>query len=424
MNVLLISANTEAINMPAIPMGLGCVAASTAAAGHRVRLLDLLIEDDPKSAVDAAIKAERPEAIGISVRNIDDQCMQAPRFLLEGVRDTVARCRALSTAPVILGGPGYSIFPDACLEYLHADMGIRGEGEAAFPALLAVVAAGGDPTEIAGVAARGGQASAAPKRIAELDRFLPPEPAWFSASVYRSADFWLPVQTRRGCPLNCSYCSTPAIEGALIRRRGAAAVVDFLQDWRDAGFTKVFFVDNTFNLPPSFARSLCREMVRKSLDVAWRCILYPAKVSGALVQDMAEAGCCEVSLGFESGDPAMLDAMNKQFGPADIRRTARLLADAGIRQMGFLLLGGPGETRESVKRSIEFVERLGLDMVKVTVGVRIYPETRVAEIARQKGVVGTDDDLLYPRFYLEPGLEGWLFDFARQAVDDRAGWLL
>jgi radical SAM superfamily enzyme YgiQ (UPF0313 family) len=422
--VLLISANTETINMPAIPMGLGCVAAALESAGHRVRLVDLLVEKDPSAAVEAAIAAETPGVIGISVRNIDDQNMQHPRFLLEGVRPVVGLCKERCAAPVVLGGPGYSIFPQACLDHLGADMGIRGEGEGAFVALVNALEKGDDPAKLAGVFLRGRSRSIPVERIPDLDRFSPPSPKWFPSPAYRSPDFWLPVQTRRGCPLTCSYCSTPAIEGGTIRRRAEGAAVAFLKDWAAAGFRKVFFVDNTFNLPESFARSLCRRITTEGVDISWRCILYPGKVSRELVRDMASAGCCEVSLGFESGDPQILAAMNKRFGPEQIQAAAQLLAEAGIRQMGFLLLGGPGETRESVKRSIAFVERLYLDMVKMTVGIRIYPETRVAEIAREKGLIDPEDNLLYPRFYLEPELDGWIFDFVRQTVETRPGWVL
>ena len=423
MKVLLISANTETINMPAIPMGLGCVASALEAGGHSVGLLDLLIAPDPAGAVDAAIDSQRPDVIGVSVRNIDDQNMAAPRFLLEAARELVSRVKARTDAPVVLGGPGYSIFPSACLEYIGADLGVQGEGEAAFKALLSCFEKGNDPAGIAGVHVRGRKKNRAAEPIPVLDRFDLPDPKWFPDPVYRNPGFWLPVQTRRGCPLRCSYCSTPAIEGEKIRRRSVETAVDFLGRWAAAGFENVFFVDNTFNLPPSYAAELCREMAKRGLPLSWRCILYPGRVSEPLVREMAAAGCCEVSLGFESGDPGVLSSMNKRFRPKEIRKTARMLADAGIRQMGFLLLGGPGETRDSVRRSIEFVDRLELDMVKVTVGIRIYPQTRVADIARQKGLVGPGDDLLRPRFYLEPDLEGWLPDIAREAVENRQGWM-
>ena len=88
------------------------------------------------AALREAIHEFNPDVIGISVRNIDDQSMENTQFLLDDVREAVAVCRSLSKAPIVLGGAGYSIFPESSLEYLGADMGIQGEGEKAFPALL------------------------------------------------------------------------------------------------------------------------------------------------------------------------------------------------------------------------------------------------------------------------------------------------
>ena len=115
MNVLLISANTERINLPTPPYGLALVAAAVRAAGHEVVVLDLLREAEPHDATARAIQALRPDVIGISVRNIDDQCMERPRFLLHQVSGVVTLCRAWSPAPLVLGGAGYSIFPAAAL---------------------------------------------------------------------------------------------------------------------------------------------------------------------------------------------------------------------------------------------------------------------------------------------------------------------
>jgi hypothetical protein len=136
MNVLLISANREDINMLTLPMGLACVAAAVEKAGHAVRFLDLLSVKDIPAAVADAIRLSQPEAIGVSVRNIDDQIMDQGRFLLNQAKEVVHRCREFSAAPIVLGGAGYSISPESVLEYLGTDMGIQGEGEAAFPMLL------------------------------------------------------------------------------------------------------------------------------------------------------------------------------------------------------------------------------------------------------------------------------------------------
>jgi hypothetical protein len=87
-------------------------------------------------ALHEAIVEFNPEIIGISVRNIDDQNMENPRFLLGTVKEVLSSCRKYSNATIVLGGAGYSIFPQATLDFLGADIGIQGEGESSFLTLL------------------------------------------------------------------------------------------------------------------------------------------------------------------------------------------------------------------------------------------------------------------------------------------------
>jgi radical SAM superfamily enzyme YgiQ (UPF0313 family) len=404
MKVLLISANTERINMPTLPLGVGLVAAAVRAAGHEAVVLDLLAAGDPRAAIEHAVQSERPDAIGISVRNVDDQCMERPRFLLEQAIGVVAACRACSPAPLVLGGAGYSIFPEAALAYLGADLGVCGEGELVFPALLSRLERGTDPSDLPGVytAGRTGRANRVFAR--HLDALPVPEEDFWSLADSSDPELWVPVQSRRGCPLDCSYCSTASIEGRTVRARSPRLVAEEMARIAQMGFRRFHFVDNTFNLPPSYAIELCRWITAERLDITWRCILYPHEVPEELVRAMAEAGCVEVSLGFESGSERILREMNKQFLPDEVRRISDLLATSGIRRMGFLLLGGPGETQASVEESLAFADSLHLDLLKVTVGIRIYPDTPLARRALREGVITPEDDLLSPRFYLTPGL--------------------
>lgn len=424
MRVLLISANTETINMPILPMGLGCVAAALKDAGHDVRFLDLMAIESWRRLLTDVLADPAPEIIGISIRNIDDQDSANPRFLLEEARSVVAYCKANARVPVVLGGAGYSIFPESVLDYTGADLGIQGEGEAAFVMLLERLAAGKALDDVPGLYIRGRGIQA--PRIFErpLDRMPLPAPDLFDARLADNPSYFLPIQTRRGCPLRCSYCSTPAIEGALIRQRSAKTVVASLAQWRAAGFRRIFFVDNVFNLPEGYARALCDRITAARLDIQWRGIIYPGRVSEALVRAMARAGCRDVSLGFESGFQPILDAMHKRFSLDDVREAARLLADHGIGRMGFLLLGGPGETRETALQSLAFADSLELETVKLTVGLRIYPDTTLARTAVRDGVIAPDTDLLQPHFYISPGLEDWLRETVRTWMADRPNWLL
>ena len=423
MRVLFISANREDINMATLPLGMVLVAEATRAAGHQVELLDLLGQAQPAQAVRQAIAALAPQVIGISVRNIDDQCMARPRFLLDQALTVVQACRQECSAPLVLGGAGYSIFPQSALAYLGADMGIEGEGEEAFVQLLELLAGGGDPAGVPGLHLPGQAPRQSKRLLAGLDRLPWPAALELLGRQAASPELWVPVQTRRGCPLNCVYCSTPAIEGPRLRRCTPQGAAQALAALHQAGARRFFVTDNTFNLPPSHALRFCRALTALNLGLQWRGIIYPSRLSPELVEAMAQSGCLEVSLGFESGSPAMLARLGKRFSLEDVRHDARLLAKHGIRRMGFLLLGGPGETQESVRQSLAFADSLGLEALKLTVGLRVYPGTGLHRLGLAQGLLATDDDLLQPRFYMQPELGDWLPQEVAAWAKERPHWL-
>ncbi len=425
MKVLLISANTEQINMPVLPLGMAYVAAAAQNAGHEVNTANLMAAQDIRRPLKAAVQGFEPEVIGISVRNIDDQVMENPVFLLDPVKKVMAECRRLSDAPIVLGGAGYSIFPRRVLDYLKADMGIQGEGETAFVMLLERLERQADVSAIPGLclpAAGGRQKSQFVKDLDDHPRPLPNVHLHLPCNA-KDEEIWIPVQTRRGCPMDCSYCSTASIEGRIMRRHSVAWVLEFLRRYADAGFKRFFFVDNIFNFPLSYAKGLCEQMIAAGLNIQWRCILYPWKVDEALVAKMAQAGCREVALGFESGSEQILKRLNKRFGPDDVRRISTMLAKHKIHRMGFLLLGGPGETRQSVEKSLYFADSLETEAMKITTGIRIYPHTLLHRIAVDQGLIALDDDLLFPRFYLAAGLQGWLEEIVGRWLERRSNWM-
>lgn len=430
MRVLLVSANTEQVNMPTLPVGLWGVAAAARGAGHEVVVLDAMHEADPEAAVARAAGDLRPDVIGVSVRNIDDQRRLGPTFFLDRLRRLVAACRAASPAPIVLGGAGYSIFPVAALDDLGADYGIQGEGEVAMPALLRALESGDGLERVPGLFTRARDRGALGPRVFvhDLDELPWPDEACLASLEARAPDparpLWVPIQTRRGCPLRCAYCSTEAIEGARVRARSVGAMVDWLARHPALAAYPLYFVDNNFNLPRDYAAALCRGLVERGLRLSWRCIFNPSRADEELLSLMAAAGCREVSLGIEAGTAETIAALHKPFHLDQVRRAAALLRHAGIRTMGFLLLGGPGETRATVEASLAFVDELGLDAVKVTAGIRLYPATPLARRALDEGVIDAADSLLRPRFYLAPGLEPWLDEALARWAASHPGWVV
>lgn len=410
MKVLLISANTEQINMPALPVGMACVAAAVYRAGHEVHCLDLMARDDPQPVVQRALKEVEPDVIGVSVRNIDNQVSGTTNFMLAPVKDIIAVCREGSTASVVLGGAGYSIFPEEALTYLEADMGIRGEGEESFVILLDRLSKKMSIDDVPGLY-RPHTAVRVPFRYSPYpDTFPIPLPGvhLYIPESLKKDDVWIPIQSRRGCPMDCSYCSTASIEGRIIRKFSCQRVTEMLRIFVSAGFKRYFFVDNIFNLPPTYAENLCDHIIEAELGITWRCIVYPALFSEKLAAKMARAGCEEVSLGCESGVPQILHAMNKKFSLNDIKKTVNILKQHNIRVLCFLLLGSPQETKETVLESLKFMQALSPDSLKITSGLRIYPNTDLHRTAKQAGVINSTTNLLFPHFYLKSGLEDYL----------------
>lgn len=389
--------------MRVLPLGLFCIAQSAIEAGHSVHILELLDAKDIISSIKEEINSVNPDIIGISIRNIDNQDMENTEFFYSRDKFIIKEIKKYFKSFVVLGGAGYSIFPDIILEDTSADFGIQGEGEKVFPLLLERLSQGKPVDNIPQLYINNKTQVINKYMKTSLDEFeLPAPDMMFQFLEKKVSDLWFPVQTRRGCPLNCSYCSTALIEGRMIRKRKPIKVVQWLKSLTDYGIKNFYFVDNTFNMPNSYALELCKHIIDAKLNINWRCIIYPYKLNRELCASMAKAGCSEVSLGIESGNDEILEDMNKLYRKADIVEASDNLRSQGIKRTGFLMLGGPKETIESVNENLDFIDSLQLDALKITIGIRIYPHTKLAEQAVSSGIINKNDSLLTPKFYLNP----------------------
>ena len=422
MRVLLVYTNQADDLLPPPPVGLSYVAGATRAAGHDVRFLDLLPAADARAALADALRVFGPEVVGVSVRNIDNVVHQRLTHHLGPLADLVRLIREQSRATIVLGGPAISILGPRALERLDADFAVLGEGEVAFPALLAALRDGGGVAGIDGLCWReGGEIRA--RVPVRLPRFGPSGmETWIDWSAYEAKGGTWTIQTKRGCPMGCSYCPYPAIEGAALRRRPAAEVVDEIERVQARVGPRTFeIVDSTFNLPAEHALELCRELVRRRLRVNLTAMgVNPRTTSAELFDLMRRAGFNSMMITPEAASETMLRSLRKGFDTADVRRTARLARDSGIASAWFFLLGGPGETRDTVEETLGFVEaeltwRRCLTIVMT--GIRILPGTELARAAVEEGYLAPDRDLADAAFYLSPLVsEGWILDRVNRAI--------
>ena len=423
MRVLLVYSNQARDLLPVPPIGLSYVASATRAAGHEVRFLDLLPRGDARHTLAEALQAFDPAVVGISIRNIDNVIHQRLTHHLGDLRRLVGLVRERSRATIVLGGPAISILGPRALEHLDADFAVVGEGEVAFPALLAALRDRRGVSGIEGLCWHEGEQirALAPARLPRFgDSGME---AWVDWPAYEAKGGTWTIQTKRGCPMSCSYCAYPAIEGSATRRRPAAEVVDEIERVQARVGPRTFeIVDSTFNVPAEHPLELCREIVRRGLRVNLTAMgVNPRATSPELFDLMRQAGFNSMMITPEAGNDTMLRNLRKGFDMADVRRTARLARESGIASAWFFMLGGPGETRETVEETLAFVEgTLGWRrcLTIVMTGIRILPGTELARAAVEEGYLAGDRDLAEPTFYLSPLVsEGWMLDRVNRTIN-------
>ena len=405
--VLLVNSNTETAPYPVPPLGL-CLVAGRASRDYDVRVFDGHAAGGGGLA--EALASFEPEYVGLGVRNIDDVVMAAPTYYVDEIAEAFVRpIRSYGRAKLFLGGAGFSVLPAELMARLGADYGIVGEGEEAFAALLAALDRGADPLAIPGVVDGGGRAETAaiePPR----GRLALPESridALIDFAPYRGRGSY-PVQTKRGCAHECVYCAYPCIEGRAYRLRDPIEVVDEIAATRARlGDVSVEIVDSTFNDPAGHAEAICAEIARRGLGVRLRTMgVNPAGVTDELVSLMRRAGFAQIDCTPDSGSPRVLAALRKNFDRARLERAATILSAHTMPTMWFFILGGPGETRDTIRETFDFADRFVQpeDMVHVTTGVRIYPGTALASRALDEGIIAKGQSLLPPTFYVSPAL--------------------
>jgi len=418
MKILLVSLNRETEPFTAAPLGMALIRGSLERDGHEVKALDLLYSGEPEKSVDEAIRGFRPELVGLSLRNIES----STEFLMPGYRDTVARIRALTTSPIVVGGPGFSVMPEQTLRYLGADYGIKGEGEHAVSELVLALSKGRAPSDIPGVCSidDGVFRMATPEAVSDLDA-LPP-PSWTGLPV--DGYDMVGVQSKRGCSFSCVYCTYPALEGRRMRLRDPASVARGIRSLVDEqGIRAFYFVDNVFNNPRKHALEVCREMSSLDIDVQWGCLASPIGLDEELLVAMKSAGCESVEIGADSLSDRVLKGLGKPFGAGTAEKAVSACKDAGLAHMLFLILGGPGEDERTLNETFSALDRLSPDKVFAVAGIRVYPGTPVHRMAVDQRLILPEDGLLEPRFYVSEKLGERLYGIAGEYFKGRPGWI-
>ena len=403
--------------VPAIgPIGLEYVAEAAAQAGIEVSILDLALSDEPEVALREYFSSRSPTLIGLTFRNVDDCFWPSAQWFVPELAELVQRIRALSDAPIALGGVGFSVFAEPIVDGAGVDFGIRGDGEQATISLYRQLQGARDFEKVDGLVWRhdGSIRSNAPAWPAEFS--LAARRAMVDNAAYFARGGQGGFETKRGCNRRCLYCADPLSKGPVPRCRKPAEVADEIESLWAQGIDVLHTCDAEFNIPRAHAMAVCEELIRRSLGekVRWYAYLAVTPFDAELAAAMRKAGCVGIDFTGDSASDVMLSAYRQPHRAADLAKAIRLCRENGIKVMIDLLLGGPGETPQTAAETIRFIKEIGPDCAGASLGIRIYPGTGMVEALKQEGPMRENPairrkytgeiDFFQPTFYISPAL--------------------
>jgi radical SAM superfamily enzyme YgiQ (UPF0313 family) len=400
--ILLINTNIEKAPYPVPPVGL-CLLASAVEDKYSVKVYDGVF-DEGKSLT-GFVEDFAPDYIGFSIRNIDDVVAGRPIFYINGIiSDFIEPVKKITSAPMILGGSGFSMFPEELMELTGADYGIAGEGEGIFHELLDRLEKGQEIISLPNLFIKESHkvitqpTSRVPifhPGFSEIDCHIDFTP-YLQKGVYS-------IQTKRGCSHGCIYCTYPLIEGNKFRRRSPQDIADEIEQAHlRLGPVTFEFIDSTFNDPKGHAEAICREIIKRKLKIRMRTMgINPRNTSEELFELMIGAGFIQIDATPDTASPSMLNHLDKGFNLQEIEKMARLIKKYDLPTMWFFLFSGPGETKETFMETIDFIDKYVNpdDLVYMNAGLRVYPGTPLYYIALKEGLINSGQSILQPSVY-------------------------
>jgi len=398
--VFLVSLNTCSHPFEVYPLGLAIIAESCRRLGHDVRQHDYLAAGKDQARLIAEAKNYQPDVIGISLRNLDDnvdgfnQTGNAAKFAWIG--EVIRQLKGAAAAPVVLGGSAFSLMPEVILDLTGADFGIVGEGDRAFTRLVAVLRDGGPADRII----NGSQPYLQGCDIGAglYDPSL--------VRYYCQQSDMVGIQTKRGCPFRCVYCTYPFLEGSSFRYRDEDDVIDELARLkRDHHCSNFFFTDSVFNDPAGRYRQLLEAIVVKELGIRWTAYFTPYGLTRDDVDLCKRAGLFAVELGTDASSDTTLAGLNKAFLWNDVVKANDNVVHAQIPCAHSVVFGGPDETLQTLQEGIENCRRLHDCVVFGFGGIRIYPASPLRKRALDEGIVSEHAALIEPAYYFSPSID-------------------
>lgn len=374
-----------------LPIGLAYLAAVLDKSQHEITVIDCPASNIDHEKLKTKIASFEPDIVGIT-------------SMTPTIQSTLLSARAAKEAcpdaRVVVGGPHATFMDKEILDQeATVDIIVRGEGEQTFLELAQSTLDTKSLRGIDGISFRNGeQIFQTPNRafIKDLDRLPYPAYKYFPLDNYRLfGKLFLPIITSRGCPFQCSFCVSSRMVGKEYRARSPKNIVDELEELRDVYKADAFtFYDDTLTLDKNKIFEVCEQIKNRKIGVPWDCQTRVDQVSKEVLAKMREANCQQIFFGVESGCQEILDAVKKKTSIEQNKNAIRWAKDADLFVAISVIIGYPGETKESLEQTFDFIRKAEPDDVYLCVATP-YPGTELRRLVENMGLKMSTDWGLY-----------------------------
>ncbi|MCH8744398.1 MAG: cobalamin B12-binding domain-containing protein [Chloroflexi bacterium] len=415
MRILLIATNRHRrlmsrMNAQPVPIGLAYIAGHLDPQRHQLKILDLMFSDDYLADTEQAVKEFQPDLVGISLRNLDNSSYLDPQWALPITKEVIDQVRSGTKAPIVCGGPAFSLLPEQCFSYLEPDLGIAGDGGETFAQLADCLESGETYRNLPGMVYQDGSGAVALNGLAYSNFAKPPRLDELDMARYEQSGFGIGIVTK--LDNNSSHSMSPGAETNDWRvLRPIEDVVAEVQEMKDRfGLKKVFFIDSGFNVPLPHAKALCQSIIEADLQVHWNSYLAPVPEAcdPEVLGLMKQAGAGLVIMKGVAGPDLAEESLEQRMAP--LLDVCQRCDEAGIHYVISQFFGEPGETAETVDAKLEFLRSIRPALANLRVGVRIRPGSDVARAAINEGMIADESNLIRPTFYLADSVKDWIVD--------------
>lgn len=382
MRILLI--NPPGWQKESINVGLSYLAAAVLKEGHGVKIFDINISNQPPQVVADRVKEFSPQVIGFSVKTAT---VQPACIISRSIK------KVYNKAIHVAGGPHISLAYEEFLRENHEfDYAFIGESDISFPDFIKKVNSNKELSGISGICYRNKDKIVATEKeiISDLDSL--PFPNFNVIDTFQPDRFRYPLITSRGCPYSCIYCCVSLISSKKWRARSVENILKELKHAKERYNIGNFeILDDNFTLHLNRAKEFCRQLKSEKFNFTWYCHngIRADKLDWELAKLMKRSGCTSVAIGVESGDKKIFNSIKKGEKLSHIVQAVHLIKKAGMRTVGYFIIGLPGDDLNGTLKTIKFQQFLGLD--DFTYGILTpYPGTEVWSIIKEKGKILVD----------------------------------